>query len=297
MPRGEGWKTMFELVILLTVHNRRAKSEECLKSLVLAAELSNISLCLYVFDDGSTDGSADLFRQHVPAAKILTGDGTAFWSRGMANVEEQFLSDSKSRVFSQPPLGALWLNNDVMLFPGSLSRFCKTRELFPDSILVGSTVGSEAGKISYGGLLKKGRHPLGFRLDERAREGDEFDTFNGNFVWVPHSAMEKIGGIDGRFRHGYGDIDYGLAAAKNFVKIRSLGPPVGTCEKAGQPVIASGGHLGAYFSVKGPGDIWSQILFFAKQKKLLLAPYWIFSSAVSFWLRSKFNLVRVAKGE
>lgn len=287
---------MFDLVVLMAVHNRREKSEECLTSLAIATRLSNSSLCLYVFDDGSTDGSADLFREHVPSVKILTGDGTAFWSRGMASVEKQFLFDCKSRAFSQPPSGALWLNNDVSLMPDSLSRLRKTREVFPDSILVGSTIGSAAGEISYGGLLKKGRHPLGFRLDERAREGDALDTFNGNFVWVPYSVMEKIGGIDGRFRHGYGDIDYGLAAAKNSIDVRSLGPPVGTCEKSDQPATTSAGRLSTYFSPKGAGDFGSQILFFAKQKKLLLAPFWILSSAVAFFLRFTFNTAWVAKG-
>lgn len=40
-------------------------------------------LCVYLTDDGSTDGTTEMLREKYPQVKVVSGNGNLFWDRGM----------------------------------------------------------------------------------------------------------------------------------------------------------------------------------------------------------------------
>jgi hypothetical protein len=111
----------FRIAALLTCHNRREKTVECLRALRVqtlpgwngpptaeedrrlkivdspnsnnAAHLpspisdlpspNRYAIEVFLVDDGSTDGTADAVREVWPEATIIQGDGNLFWCGGM----------------------------------------------------------------------------------------------------------------------------------------------------------------------------------------------------------------------
>jgi glycosyltransferase involved in cell wall biosynthesis len=72
-----------KLSVLMACYNRRAKTVECLEHLAIAARRAGIDYQLFLFDDGSTDGTAEVVQALAPDAVILRGDGSYFWNRSM----------------------------------------------------------------------------------------------------------------------------------------------------------------------------------------------------------------------
>jgi len=65
------------LYILLPVHNRCAVTERFIRCL---ERQSFSDYVLILIDDGSTDGTAEMVLQHVPAARCLRGNGSWWWA-------------------------------------------------------------------------------------------------------------------------------------------------------------------------------------------------------------------------
>ena len=74
-----------KVAVLLTCHNRKAKTIECLKSLFKAIQFSKAdsSFSVYLVDDGSTDGTAEAVLSNFPEVNVINGSGNLFWAGGM----------------------------------------------------------------------------------------------------------------------------------------------------------------------------------------------------------------------
>jgi GT2 family glycosyltransferase len=67
------------IAAVMTCHNRRERTLECLTSLErqrLPAEA--VTVVPYVLDDGSSDGTGEAVRAAHPTAVVLDGDGTLY---------------------------------------------------------------------------------------------------------------------------------------------------------------------------------------------------------------------------
>ena len=74
---------MNRIAVLLTCHNRSEKTTACLHSLFQCYLPSDFVLDVFLVDDGSTDGTAELVTEKFPKVIIIHGDGNLFWNRGM----------------------------------------------------------------------------------------------------------------------------------------------------------------------------------------------------------------------
>lgn len=226
-PRTSGTDEGRKRVIaILACHNRRELTLRAFRSLDAAREVFDISAVL--FDDGSTDGTANAIEAEFPHTIIVKGNGDAFWNRGM--------HDAWSRALELRPDAYLWLNDDVALDADALSRLRDAwdkpgRENANGAlILVGATRGAN-GEITYGGMRRK-FSPFSFRvyrLPEAARV-EHIDSFNGNIVLITAATVQRIGILDPGFFHMYGDIDYGLRASGSGVPVLLLPGTLGICE-------------------------------------------------------------------
>jgi len=196
----------------MTCHNRRETTLQCLKGLFNQKITDNISLLVYLVDDGSVDGTAEAVCSLYPNVIVLRGSGSLFWNGGMRLAFLEALKKGYDYY--------LWLNDDTTLEPDAIAKLVKTyRSLedkgYVDSIIVGSTRDPETGMLSYGGLVRKSWcYALGFRWIEPGDQPRQCVTMNGNCVLIPNGVARNLGNLDDSFTHGLGDYDYGLRASK-----------------------------------------------------------------------------------
>jgi GT2 family glycosyltransferase len=214
-----------KLAILITCHNRKEKTLNCLTAVYAQKLPVDVSLAVYLVDDGSTDGTTHAIRSRFPLVTIIPGAGNLFWCGGMQQAWRQAAVD-------QPDF-YLWLNDDTVLLADALATLlsvCVQAEKDPHvpTIVVGSCCDPQTGAHTYGGEKRLGRHPAKVAPIPPASQPLPCDTFNGNIVLVPQSVFARVG-VMRAFRHAMGDTDYGYLATR--AGCRNLIAPgyLGTC--------------------------------------------------------------------
>lgn len=191
------------LAVLLTVHNRKLKTLACLSHLFLQKLPVEVSMEVWLTDDGCTDGTAEAVHKAFPLVNIVQGDGNLFWNRGMYRAWE---AASLHREYDY----YLWLNDDTELMECCIAELLEgARQTQDHAILVACVRSRTEERSTYGGRSLKGNGvvtPNG--------ELQECATMNGNCVLVPKSVFAACGNLDWAFRHAIGDLDYGYRARK-----------------------------------------------------------------------------------
>lgn len=218
-------------------------------SFAAAATAVGVSADFTVFDDGSTDGTAEaLAALDLPVVRIA-GDGSAFWSRSMAEAEEHVLSLYGDDGY------AVWLNDDVELDGDFLEVALTSAKSAPSAVLVGAMRDPDTGQLTYSGFRSVGFHPLRGVLVEPNGTLQSVDTFNGNLVFVPMKVARDLGGIDGSLSHLGADTEYGNRVRERGFELLLLPRIVGSC--AHNPVRPLGRVMDdwrMFVGVKGGGN-------------------------------------------
>ena len=208
---------MKKIAVLLTVHNRKQKTLECLRNLYSQQITKDYVFDVYLTDDGCTDGTSEAVSQEFPKINIVKGDGNLFWNRGM----HAAWSEAEKQCYDF----YLWLNDDTYLLDNALSYILNMSEnRCNNSIIIGTTLDSEMKSLTYGGFDKAGR------FISEVKEVMECYTWNGNIVLIPKSVYERVGKNDPVFHHAIGDTDYGLRARKFQIKSYLSDKPCGICD-------------------------------------------------------------------
>lgn len=205
-----------KIAVLLTVHNRCEKTLKCLASLFNA----DANFDVYLTDDGCTDGTRESIMLKYPTVKIIDGDGTLFWTRGMYKC---FAVAIEKDIYDY----YLWVNDDTVFVPGFISCMIDcARKLNNEVIVCGATVsGKDHSKITYGGYTRKNKI-LSLSNDI------QFCYFaSGNILLIPSYVQKKVGNIDPFFRHALGDFDYEGRAGKLGIKVVQAPNWLGICDK------------------------------------------------------------------
>jgi GT2 family glycosyltransferase len=205
------------IAVLMACFNRRKMTLEALESLFGQEPVQDLDMTVYLVDDGSRDGTSHAVAQRFPQVSILQGNGSLFWNGGMRKAFAHALGSSFD--------GYIWFNDDTRLEKDAVSRLiaCAGRVsgYLGHTIIVGSICDPQTGERSYGGVRRKASR---FRLDFVPQLPDDrepilCDTMNGNFILIPAAAADRVGNLDGTFRHQLGDFDYGLRAVKMGIPI------------------------------------------------------------------------------
>lgn len=193
-----------KLAVLLTCHNRKFKTLQCLSSF-----FDIIPNCdVYLVDDASTDGTSEIIREKFPCIHIIKGDGTLFWSRGMYTAWKEALKMDYDFY--------LWLNDDIKLYPFFFQELIECNQWGERNCIVSGLIENfEETKILYGGSDKHKQ------LIQPNIYPQEIRFMNGNVVLIPRSVVNQIGIIDPVFHHDLGDVDYGLTAQEQGIKVLS----------------------------------------------------------------------------
>lgn len=209
--------------LLLACHNRRSMTIRAIQDAAGSASAAGLNARFVLYDDGSTDGTADAVRDLELPVTVVSGDGTAFWAKSMSVAERRALTEATDEDW------LVWLNDDVYLDRDAFTRLVS--RLIGDMILVGAMRDPDSGDVSYSGFRRVGWHPLGFTIVEPGDQLQPIDAFNGNLVCVPVPVARTLGGIDGEFSHAWADIDYGLRAREAGVPVLLAPGTYGTCPR------------------------------------------------------------------
>lgn len=221
---------MNKVAVLLTCFNRKEKTESCLIALEEALKQSGknkVSLSIYLTDDQSTDGTAEMVNEKFPYVNLLKGNGELYWAGGMRN---SWKAASKKEYDAY-----LLLNDDTTVVCNlfdlifQTQAFCKNKYL-KDGVYVGRTEDPNSKQITYGGSKIKNWF-LG-TLKETPysdKEPMECHMGNANVMWVSKQAFEKNGILASGFVHGMADYDYTLNAVKQNIPVLVIPGISGQC--------------------------------------------------------------------
>lgn len=198
-----------KIAALLTCFNRKNKTLACLQSL-----FNIVPNChAYLVDDGSTDGTSEAIKQTYPQVHIIKGNGNLFWSRGMYTAWKEAIKSSYNFY--------LWLNDDIELYPFFLKELMECMTYGQNQCIVSGLIENfEKTEILYGGSNKDKK------LIQPNKTPQEITFMNGNVVLIPAYVVNKIGIIDPIFHHDLGDVDYGLTAIENNIKVYTTTRPI-----------------------------------------------------------------------
>ena len=179
------------IAVLMTCHNRRESTLRCLG--MLTAQLS-FGEAVFLLDDGSTDGTSDAVANEFPNVRIINGDGSLHWAKGMRKAWEAAVAERQDWD------GFLWLNDDTELESDAIAKLLAKND--GEKIVVGELENAK-GEVVYG-----------------IRDAG---LFTGNCVLVPRKVYERLGMICGDYSHAWADSDYAMMAKRAVVEVVSAG--------------------------------------------------------------------------
>jgi GT2 family glycosyltransferase len=197
---------MKTIATLMTCHNRKEKTLNCLEALYKNTLPNGYSLEVSLVDDGSIDGTAQAVSENYPQVNIIKGNGNLYWCRGMYKAWQSAAQTKDYDYY-------LWLNDDTYVFPNTLTVMLSAADATENkAIIVAASCSEKTGTLTYSGFLANGK---------RITPADclvQAYTFNGNCVLISKFVYQQIGYIDPLFRHAIGDLDYGLRAVQKGIK-------------------------------------------------------------------------------
>ena len=140
---------MQSVAILTTTYNTRDYAlscvEGCLRQEDSLAGLREYRFDIWLLDDGSSDGTAEMVKEKFPDVHVIRGGGGLYWNQGMRAVWTEASAHEDYDFY-------LWLNPKITLLEGAFGNLLEnSRMLGNRAILAGTGVGAE-GKYSFGGI-------------------------------------------------------------------------------------------------------------------------------------------------
>lgn len=210
-----------KIAVLLTCHNRKQKTLQCLQTLHEATLPIDYTFEVFLVDDGSIDGTGEVVQKEFPEVNIIKGTGNLFWNQGM-RLAWKTAAETKDYDFY------LWLNDDTILDKNGLEQILKTyvkaKVFEQNEVLITAACRAVLGEnnFSYGG-----RNEAGPVIPNGNLQSCKY--INGNAVLIPKIIFKALGILSSDYTHGMGDYDYGLRATKKGFKCYTTKNYVATC--------------------------------------------------------------------
>jgi hypothetical protein len=202
-----------DLAIIIVSYNTRDMLRACLNSLSAAAE--GLRYAIFVVDNASVDGSAEMVRQEFPNVDLTINPANLGFARG----NNLAIARANARY-------VLLLNPDTEPEPGSLTQLVRFMDAHPEAGACGPKLLNSDGTVQPNGakfpcLLREflgvtGLRRLAMPLYERkmgyGREDFdvlcEVDQVSGACLLVRSEVVRQVGPLDERFFMYYEEIEW-----------------------------------------------------------------------------------------
>ena len=229
---------MKRIAVIITCFNRRSKTLSCLSTLYKALDQYNdshkvqISLSIYLTDDGCTDGTQEavLNEFNDRDINIIKGNGNLYWAGGMRKAWKAAIDTKNNWDYF------LLLNDDTDLLPNLFEELFDSCDYSMQhygkvGIVSGVTSAkSDNSKITYGGDVWVNRWTARQKRVIPQGEPVLVDLTNANILLVHNSVVKMMGIFYKGFRHGNADYDYSNHARKNGFPVLITGNVCGRCD-------------------------------------------------------------------
>lgn len=199
------------LAVLVACHNRRELTRRMLGSLLPQLRgLEGVKGRVFLLDDASRDGTAEMAAGLGEDVEVLHGDGQRYWSGGMLMSQRAAQAWGAERY--------LLVNDDLELDPDALTRLLRTFEALEGSrspgLVLAGALRDEAGGIAYSGVDFAGRW-WSYRFTPVVPEQEPVrcETVSGNLLLVSAATLDEVSPFS-YFRGAGADFYLGLAATR-----------------------------------------------------------------------------------
>lgn len=217
-----------KIAVLITCFNRKQKTLACLKHLFSAHEphSKEITLTVYLTDDGSTDGTGIAVETAYPNINVLKGNGELYWAGGMRNSWSTAIEKDYDYFFL--------LNDDTILYPNVFEQFLtsvqQSKETFKqEGIYLGATEDPINKSNTYGGAVLLDKFTYKFKHLNPNGSLQQVDLGNANIMFVSKNVVHEIGILSKEYIHGVADYDYTLRAVKKDIPVLLMPETCGSC--------------------------------------------------------------------
>lgn len=197
---------MTNIAVLLTCYNRAETTLACLGKLYKQQLDFEINIDVYLVDDKSNDGTAELVLSKFRSVNIIEGNGNLFWGGGMHKAWTEALTSEKNYDYF------LWLNDDTEMYDFALNELINVSKYKNDNAIVCAALCDEEtqSQTTYSGHIN-------YKNPEMIIPNGEIqncDFCNGNLLLIPAKVSTQCGIIDPYFRHYLGDFEFSARAVK-----------------------------------------------------------------------------------
>jgi N-acetylglucosaminyl-diphospho-decaprenol L-rhamnosyltransferase len=213
--RGDGAPDLLDVSVVIVNYNVRDLLRDCLRS--LEHDLRELRGEVWVVDNASRDGSAEMVRAEFPWVRLIANAG----NKGFGAANNQAIRLARGRY-------VLVLNPDTELPPGALLACLAEMDRHPDIGALGPKLVRADGSLDracrrsfpspevaffrLSGLAKLfPRHPRVARYNLLHLDPDtptDVDSVCGAFMLVRRAAIEQVGMFDEAFRMYGEDLDW-----------------------------------------------------------------------------------------
>ncbi len=186
--------------------------QQCLRSIFQNA--SGVDLEIFVVDNDSRDGTAEMVCQEFPMIKLIVNERNL----GFAKANNQAIKQAGGRYL-------LLLNPDMRVLPDTLVDMVKFMDEHSEAGVAGCHLVSEKGEIvphvrrfptvwDQAAIILKLPHLFPDLLDNYLMKSFDYsreavvDSIRGSFFMIRREVIEKIGGLDERYFVWFEEVDY-----------------------------------------------------------------------------------------
>lgn len=208
-----------KIAIIVSCYNRRAITQKCLSQLhKQILQHAEHAFSFFVYDDASTDGTQEMIRTEFPHVRLLCGQGGLYWCKSMHHAMKEAVKEDYDLY--------LMINDDVDFNENAIQIMLQAydRANKPCGI-VGATKETASDKISYGGRDRNGN------LIRPGKRLQRCIWANWNCFMIDREIIRKVGLIDGKYEHSWGDFDYSHRMLKEDYPIYLAEEYVGECDR------------------------------------------------------------------
>lgn len=202
--------------VIMCSFNRKEYTRRCITILLESMKRYRNEGAIYVCDDASTDGTPEMIRHQFPQVKILESSGNLYWCKSMYCAMKKAVKEEYDYY--------LMVNDDVDFNVDVIKIMFQSYQIANELCgVVGST--HSDGKCTYGG-----RNSEEILLVPNGKL-QRCVWANWNCFLISRAVIERVGIIDSKYEHAFGDFDYSFRMNKNNIPIYVATDYIGKCEK------------------------------------------------------------------